>query len=416
MSTPLSIQQRKEAVQLYYYRHWSKAAICRQLHCSRSWLDRWLARYNPDDAEASLQDCPPIAHHTNSPWSAEIRHQAEEMRRKRMDRDLWPYALYGAATIHAELKQLQGSHVPPTRTMHRWFVKAGLVAPRETPPPAASHFNFPIPDEHVVNWRQQLDFKGPFYLRDSDHKYYVLVLRDCWSHRCALRAMASREALSIVQFLAQSWAWLGVPVYLQMDNAGEFQGSPRSPRSFGCVVEMALDLGVEPVFNPPGEPWFNGGIERFNGFLDDRLAQIDCANFQVFEREIQTCQTACNATHRSASLQGYTPNEVAATACLRLLSPTYQRYRHTLPQSQGFVSFIRRVRKSGRITLGPTDRFMVDPKLVSTYVWARVDLARHSVTIAHEGRLLKTYDYSADTIGQWAYDTSTEEKATGRKM
>lgn len=76
----------------------------------------------------------------------------------------------------------------------------------------------------------------------------------------------------------------------------------------------------------------------------------------------------------------------------------------------GFVSFIRRVRKSGRITLKPKDRFMVDPKLVSAYVWARVELARHVVTIAHKGQLLKTYDYSADTIGQWAYDRPEKQE------
>lgn len=410
MSKFHNIQQRKEAIQLYYYRHWSKATICRQLHCSRPWLDRWLARYNPDDAEASLQDRPPIAHHANSPWSSDIRQQAEEMRRMRMQREQWPYALYGAATIHYELEQLQGAHVPPTRTIHRWLVKAGLVTPPTTPPSVASHFSLPIPDEHVVNWRQQLDFKGPIYLRNSDHKYYVLVLRDCWSHRCALRAMESREALGIAQFLAESWSWLGVPVYLQMDNAGEFQGSPCAPRSFGRVVEMALDLGIEPLFNPPGEPWFNGGVERYNRFLDERLDQLDCPTFQAFEREILTCQKVCNATHRGAALQGYTPDEVAATACVRRLSPTYQRYRHPLAQSMGFVSFIRRVRKSGRITLNPKDRFMVDPKLVSAYVWARVDLARHVVTIAYKGQLLKTYDYSADTIGQWAYDRPEKQE------
>ena len=105
-----------------------------------------------------------------------------------------------------------------------------------------------------------------------------------------------------------------------------------------------------------------------------------------------------------ASLAGRTPDEVAATACLRLLAPDYQRYRLALPQSQGFVSFIRRVRKSGRITLGPNDRFMIDPNLVSTYVWARVDLAQGLVAIVQHGNLLKTYDFSPATIGQWAGD------------
>lgn len=411
MALSNNIQQRKEAVQLYYYRHWSKASICRHLQCSRPWLDRWLDRYDPDDPEASLQDRSSSPHHAHSPWSDEIRQQAQEMRRMRMQHEQWPYALCGAATIHYEFTQLQGEQVPPTRTIHRWLVNAGLVTPAQAVPPAASHFTMPIPCEDVVNWRQQRDFKGPFYLGDSDHKSYVLVLRDCWSHRCALQALQSREAMGIMQFLATSWTWLGVPVYLQMDNAGEFQGSSRAPRSFGRVVCMALDLGVEPVFNPPGEPWFNGGIERFNGFLDDRLGQIECADFPAFERAVQACQTACNATHRVATLQGYTPNEVAATACLRLLSPTYRRYQRMLPQSMGFVSFIRRVRKSGRITLGAKDRFMVDPKLASTYVWARADLARQLVTIAQDGKLLKTYDYSAETIGKWAYDEIDEELA-----
>lgn len=196
-----------------------------------------------------------------------------------------------------------------------------------------------------------------------------------------------------------------------MDNAGEFQGSSRAPRSFGRVVCMALDLGVEPVFDPPDEPWFNGGIERFNGFLDDRLGRIACADFPAFERELLACQTACHASHRVAALQGYTPTEVAATACLRLLSPTYRRYLRPLPQSMGVVSFIRRVRKSGRITRGAKARFMSAPNLVSTYVWARVDLARHLVTIAQDGKLLKTYDYSAETIGKWAYDETDEEQA-----
>ena len=404
MPTSTILQQRKEAVQLYYYHHWTKSAICRHLQCSRPWLDRWLDRYDPDDAEGSLQNRSSAPHQASSPWSEDIRKQAQEMRRMRMEREPWPYALYGAATIHYELEQLQGPEVPPTRTIHRWLVEAGLVAPRHTVPPSSSHFTLPIPCENEVNWRQQLDFKGPFSVRNSAHKYYVLVLRDCWSHRCVLQALESREAMGIVRFLATSWSWLGVPVYLQMDNAVEFQGSPRSPRSFGRVVCMAIDLGVEPVFNPPGEPWFNGGIERYNGFLEERLHQLDCADFPAFEREVHTCQTTCNATHRVASLQGYTPDEVAATACLRRLSSTYHRYERTLPQAQGFVSFIRRVRKSGRITLGPKDRFMVDPKLVSTYVWARADLARRLVTIAQNGQLLKTYDYSAETIGQWAYD------------
>ncbi len=407
MDTQHSIQQRKEAVHLYYYQHWSKASICQHLHCSRPWLDRWLNRYDPDAPDTSLQNRSSRPHTSFSPWAEETRQHVEDMRRTRMQREQWPYALYGAATIHHELDHLQRPEIPPIRTIHRWFTKANLVPSQQLTVAPASHYDIPMPMKDEVNWRQQLDLKGPLYVQGDSHKYYILVLRDGWSHRCALQAAKSREALGIAAFLTHSWAWLGMPVYLQMDNALEFQDSLRYPRSFGRVVRVALDLGIEPLFNPPGEPWFNGGVERHNGFLDERVCRLVCADFQTLQQEVQHCQTACNSTHRVASLTGRTPDEVAATASLRLLAPDYQRYQMTLPQSQGFVSFIRRVRKSGRITLGPHDRFMIDPELVATYVWARVDLARRRVSIAQHDTLLKTYDFSPETVGQWAGDTET---------
>jgi transposase InsO family protein len=70
-----------------------------------------------------------------------------------------------------------------------------------------------------------------------------------------------------------------------MDNALEFRGSNRYPRSFGKIVRVAADLGIEPLFNPPGEPWRNGGIEWFNGFLDKRLLAVKFEDLQAFRAE-----------------------------------------------------------------------------------------------------------------------------------
>ena len=49
---------------------------------------------------------------------------------------------------------------------------------------------------------------------------------------------------------------------------------------------------------------------------------------------------------------------------------------------------------------------MVDPDLAYTYVVARVDLARQQVAISQHlnEKLLKIYDYSANTVGKWAAD------------
>jgi hypothetical protein len=291
------------------------------------------------------------------------------------------------------------------RTIHDWLVKANLVSRQSVKPENRESKPIPLPQAEAVNEVQQLDLKGPVYLHGSGHKYYLVVLRDCYSRRCAIDVLTSRAAEGITNFLVASWQWMGLPRYLQMDNALEFRGSNRYPRSFGRVVRVAIDPGIEPVFNPTSEPWRNGGVERFNGFLDNRLLNVECADQDALRTQAQACQQACNQTHRLAALSGLTPHEVAAKATLDLLPASYQRHQAKfMPQDKGFVSFVRLVRKSGRITLGAKDRFMVDPDLAYTYVLARVDLTKKKVTISQDNVPLKTYDYSADTVGAWAAD------------
>jgi len=409
----MELEQRKKVVQMYYYEHLSKAEICRRQSCSRAWLNRWLQRYDPDDVDASLSDQKRGPRQAYQTWPDEIRQQALEMRRSRSQRALWPYALIGAVAIHYELKALGSLEVPPVRTIHRWLVEAGLVEPK--PVSVEKHESKPIPLSAVntVNEVQQLDLKGPIYLRGNSHKYYVVVLRDRYSRRCAMDVLPSREAQGIVNFLVSSWQWLGLPQSLQMDNALEFRGPNRYPRSFGRVVRVAVDLGLEPVFNPPREPWRNGGVERHNGFLQDRLFTTECPDLAALRQQTHICQTACNHTHRLATLKGLTPDEVAAKATLRFPPTGYNRHQlRSLPQGKGFVSFVRLVRKSGRITLGAGDRFMVDPELVYTYVLAHVDLAQKKVVISQNDTLIKTYDYSPDTVGIWATDEQDEMTKT----
>jgi len=57
---------------------------------------------------------------------------------------------------------------------------------------------------------------------------------------------------------------MGLPDFLQIDNALSFHGSDKYPRSFGTVIKTRLHFGVQPVFIPGGEPWRNGVINSFN--------------------------------------------------------------------------------------------------------------------------------------------------------
>jgi transposase len=404
------LNERKQAMLMYHVQHLSKAEICRRLKRSRPWLERWLGRYNPGDVEGSLQDQPIGVKPGGSQWSETIRQQVLQMRQNRSQQEQWRYAFKGAEAIHLELKALGSQEVPPVRTIHAWFVKASLV----TVPVQVSEKRvskpIPLPAADAVNRVQQLDLKGPIYLEGCSTKYYLVVLRDRYSHRCAIDVLDCREAQSIVNFLVASWGWLGLPTYLQMDNALEFRGSNRYPRSFGKVVRVALDLQVEPLFNPPSEPWRNGGIEWFNSFVADRLLKVKFADVDAFRTEARLCQNSCNHSHRLAAFDGLTPNQITAQVVLCVPSPHYQRHQQAdLRQNQGFVSFVRLVRKSGRITLGAGDRFMVDPDLAYQYVLARIDLAQKVVQIFHADHLLKTYDFSAETVGAWAGNDTRED-------
>ncbi len=400
------LEVRKLAMLLYHVDHLSKVAICRQVQRSRPWLDYWIDRYNPSNIDGSLQDHASGPKGGHSAWSAQIRQQVIEMRRVRSQDPQWRYAFLGAEAIHLELAGLNSPEVPPARTIHEWFVQAGLIGPGQKHSKDHVSKPIPLPKADAVNHVQQMDLVGPIYLEGSGTKYYLIVLRDRYSHRCAIGVLEGRGAGGIVEFLLASWQWMGLPDYLQIDNALEFRGSNRYPRSFGRVVRVAVDLGVEPIFNPPHEPWRNGGVEWFNGFLRTRLLTIPFPDLAALRAETQHCQDTCNQTHRLQDHNALTPNELVAAANLRFPPIGYDRHLATsLPQDKGFVSFVRLVRKSGRITLGAGDRFMVDPELAYHYVLARVDLTQKLVTISHEDEIIRTYDFSSGTVGAWAGDT-----------
>lgn len=397
------IEERKQAIQMYY-QGYTKTAICRQLRRSRPWLDRWLSRYNPDQVRTSIQDRRSQSEAKQSHWSGEIKEQVIQMRRERMNRSHNPYQLIGAAAIHYELAALEAPEVPPIRTIHHWLKEAGLISNQQPRAKRAESLPIPVPQATTLNQVHQLDLKGPLYLTGSADKHYLIVVRDLYSRRCALTAVRSKEAEGIVKHLVATWQQaLGVPHSLQMDNALEFRGSNRYPRSFGKVVRLAVALGVEAVFNPVGEPWRNGCVERFNQFLDKRLLSVTFNSFEHLLDEVHRCQQFCNQYHRLASLEGRTPTEVANSHSISFLDLDYERHlKGDLSADKGSVSFIRLVRKSGRITLGANDRFMVDPDLAYTYVLARVNLLHKRVTISQNEQDIVTYDFSKDTIGAWA--------------
>lgn len=390
------IALRKEAIRRFLNGE-SKASISRALSKSRCWVSQWIGRYDPDHPDVSLQNRSSAPKHPHREWPEEVIQQALNSRHLRMagEQPGYVYALVGAQAIHYELRALGVIPTPPVRTIHAWLKSAGLVqSDRVAASAAKTSKPYPTPKRDAVNDLQQMDLKGPLYLAGNAQKHYVLALRDFRSKGVALDVAQNRQAQTVVDFLVAAWQRRGLPQVLQMDNAMEFRGSNRYPRSFGKVVRLCLNLGVEPLFIPQHEPWRNGFIENFNGLLDRLLLSHDhFVDVDALQGGVRQLEQAVNVTHRLPALDGKTPDEFIAGPALNFLAADYDPLQGDLKLVKGTIAFIRLVRKSGRITLCADDKFDIDPDLKWQYVLARVDVAAQQLHIYHDGERIKTFDY-----------------------
>ncbi len=391
------IELRQQAIALHLQGR-NKSEIARKLQRSRPWVnrwDRWVSRYRSDEPKTSLQDHSRAPKHIHRAYPERIQKMVIQIRveREAGKRAKYQYALVGAQAIYYELKDLHVSPLPSTRTIHGWLKQAGRIPVRKSP--KLPNPTYPVLPYKAVNDVQELDFKGPFYLKDHSHKYYLVAVRDKRSKKTALRALSQKSMDAIVDFLVDAWQKMGCPKRLKMDNCLDFWGSNLYPRALSKLVRVCLDVGVQPVFIPIREPWRNGVIENLNGLLNRFLLRL-----QTFETEkqlhkaVQCLETTINTAHRLLVLEGKTPQEFAFHALLRYPPPHYDWRKRDLQLLKGKVTFIRFVRKSGRITVTANDKFLIGEKYKSQYVMASVDVAKKKLNILWQGKHLKSFDYS----------------------
>jgi IS30 family transposase len=387
------ITQRKQAIALYL-QGWKKSQIARKLQRSRPWVDRWIDRYRAEAPTRSLQDHSKAPHHRRGCYPEWIKHMVVQIRveREQGQRAKYQYALFSAQAIYYELCDLGVSPIPALRTIHGWLKEAGQI--RERRSQKAPNPTYPVLPCQAVNDVQELDFKGPFYLQDHAHKYYLVALRDKWSKKTALRALANKSMDAILDFLVDSWQTMGCPKYLKMDNCLDFRGSNRHPRALSKLMRVCLDLGIQPVFIPICEPWRNGVVENLNGLLDRFLFRTKTFETeQQLHQAVQRMQTTINTTHRLSTLQGRTPQEFAAHARLRHPPAHYDWRRRDLRLLKGKVTFIRFVRKSGRITVTAHDKFLIGKRYKWHYVLAEVDVPKQKLHVICQGKQVRLFDY-----------------------
>ena len=387
------VELRKRAIALHLQGR-TKSEIARKLQRSRSWVQRWIGRYHPDEPTLSLQDHSRAPKQMSWVYSERIKTMVLRIRQERVkgQQAKYQYALVSAQAIYYELHELHVSPLPSPRTIHGWLKQADQIAQHKSR--KLPNSTYPVLPCKAVNEMQELDFKGPFYLQDHSHKYYLVALRDNRSKKTALRALASKSMEAILDFLVSAWQTMGCPKRLQMDNCLDFRGSNRHPRALSKLMRVCLDLRIQPVFIPLSEPWRNGVVENLNGLLDRFLFRT-----RTFETEkqlhqaVRRMETTINTRHRLPALEGKTPQEFVARAKHRYPPADYDWRTRDLRGVKGKVTFIRFVRKSGRITVTAKDKFLIGKKYKWQYVMAVVDVVKQKLHVLWQGKRIQSFDY-----------------------
>ena len=215
------IELRKQAIALHL-QGWNKSEIARKVQRSRAWVHRWIGRYETDSPTVSLQNHSRAPKHMSWTYPERIKRVAIQLRMEREcgKRAKYQYALVSAQAIYYELRELGIFPLPSPRTIHRWLKQTERIS--EGTSQKAPNPTYPVLRCQAVNDVQELDFKGPFYLKDHSHKYDLVALRDKLSKKTALRALANKGMDAILDFVGSAWQTLGCPKRLKQQSVSTF--------------------------------------------------------------------------------------------------------------------------------------------------------------------------------------------------
>jgi len=390
MST--EIQRRQRAIRMRLAGK-TVTEICEQLQRGRDWFYTWWGRYQAHGADG-LRD-QSRAPQTNSRAVAAEVQQAILTIRARLVRQRGAqtrYRLAGAPTIRHELEGLGYTPLPSLRTIGYVLQRAGRTCPPFRLEPATTTPGYPGPHARGSNHIHQLDLVGPRYLKGSRARYYFLVYKDVYDLTPFIGFFRAPDLEVVLKFLVQAWQRLGLPQILQVDNGVLFAGTGRWPGSLDRFIRLVLLVGIELVFIPEGEPFRNGSVENFNGWFQERLLAIPLRGPAHVRRELKVLMEICFREHVHPQLGFRTSREVRRGLHPRRLPANFQAHLHPMPVAIGKISFIRKVRRSGRITiLGVKVR--AGKRLRGYYVQAILYTRKAKLKIHHGSKLIKTIDF-----------------------
>ena len=253
---PEEIRYRRLAFKLFD-KGTSPTAILARIPRSRSWLGKWKQRF-AQEGWAALDSRSTAPHHSPHAYPSAAVKVVVRIRKRLAKR---PVGHVGAHAIRQEL----GRHrlltpVPSVKTIKRWLKAAALLDSPAEPDKEAYYPAPKVSDEVVIfacDWTERYFTGG--------EKVFVFHTIAHRSHALAQTLRANKSTASTCAHLLEGCARLGIPDLLQLDNDAAFTGLGRAPRVFGHFVRLALYLGLELLFIPPGEAKRNHVVERVHG-------------------------------------------------------------------------------------------------------------------------------------------------------
>jgi len=382
-----NIQRRILAVERFNNGE-SPEAICVSLQKSRSWLYKWVARYNEQDTSWSeSRSSRPKG--TANIIPAETVEIIKLIRLNLYNQDLF----CGAQAIQWEMEDMGIMPLPSVRTINRILSRHSLTH-RRTGKYEAKGTAYPALPSVRVNQTHQADLVGPCYLK-GPVRFYSLNVLDTATVRCGLYPAPSKSSQPMIDGFWTIWKRLGMPNNLQIDNAMSFFGSRRHPRGMGPLIRLCLHHGIEPWFIPMAEPWRNGMIEKFNDRYQKMFLQ---KNIMTSEEELHAGSLAFeqrhNSKYRFSKLKGRTPVQTLTDSKTKLRFPKeFDAPRHPLKKPEtGRYHVVRLIHSDLKLDVfGET--FPVPPELKYEYVIATINVKEQKLKLFLDKIQIEEFKY-----------------------
>ena len=276
------------------------AELCRRHEISRRTGYKWIARYERDGPEG-LEDR--SRRPGSCPWGTDVDLIEEAIRIRYSRRQP-----LGARKVRPRLVALHPDQdMPCERTLHRHFVRRGLVEKRrrsrKRPHPGRPTAPFDAPNSI---W--SADFKGQFKTRDGVYCYPLTVQDGFSRYLLGCQGLVGTRFLDTKRVFTGLFHEYGLPTRIRTDN-----GVPFASMALGRLSQLSvwwIKLGILPDLIEPASPQQNGRHERMHRTLKAETAIPPAGNRSAQQKRFNEFRSYFNDVRSHESLDDHTPGSV----------------------------------------------------------------------------------------------------------